>query len=95
VLASLWALKQHDVVDYVLRTYKEMFALPEVLRALQLLDTQRRIRAMEKKVTRLEKQGTIKPRKLNILKGQINDLKKEVGVGSVFVMNIGCCCCCC
>jgi hypothetical protein len=83
LLATLWCLKYYDVADYLLATYKEVFALPEVLRALQLLDSGRRIRAIEKKIARLETQNTVKGHKINILKGQINDLKKEASIGSV------------
>jgi predicted RNase H-like nuclease (RuvC/YqgF family) len=82
VLATLWALKHYDIVDYLLTTYKEIFHLPEVLRALQLLDAARQIRAIEKKIARLEKQHTCKQRTINILKGQINDLKKEAAFGT-------------
>jgi hypothetical protein len=81
LLATLWCLKYYDVADYLLATYKEVFALPEVLRALQLLDSGRRIRAIEKKIARLETQNTVKGHKINILKGQINDLKKEASIG--------------
>jgi hypothetical protein len=41
------------------------------------------VRAIEKRISRLEKQGTIKPKKLSNIKSTINDLKREAHLGSV------------
>jgi hypothetical protein len=49
-------------------------------------DGPRRLRALEKKIARLEKQATAKPKTLGLLRAKINDLKKDVpGVGSFFL----------
>jgi hypothetical protein len=46
-------------------------------------DGPRRMRALEKKIARLEKQATAKPKTLGLVRAKINDLKKDVpGVGS-------------
>ncbi len=53
-------------------------------------DGPRRLRALEKKIARLEKQATAKPKTLGLLRAKINDLKKDVpGVGSFFGFGFG------
>lgn len=42
------------------------------------IDGPRRLRSLEKKAARLEKQGTAKARTLGLLRAKVNDLKKDV-----------------
>eukprot|EP00005_Dracoamoeba_jomungandri_P006866 CAMPEP_0174266390 /NCGR_PEP_ID=MMETSP0439-20130205/30014_1 /TAXON_ID=0 /ORGANISM="Stereomyxa ramosa, Strain Chinc5" /LENGTH=505 /DNA_ID=CAMNT_0015353317 /DNA_START=29 /DNA_END=1546 /DNA_ORIENTATION=+ len=57
--------------------------LPEVLRALELLDSGRKIRVLEKKLKRYEYEGTAKTRTIGKVKAAINDLKQEEASGAV------------
>jgi hypothetical protein len=100
ILAAAWARNDHLLTNYLLQQ-DEMFALPQVLGALNLLgnffknnieakliinyyvDSGRRLRAIDKKITRLEKQGTAKAKRIGQLKSTINDLKRESQIGSV------------
>jgi uncharacterized membrane protein YciS (DUF1049 family) len=55
VLASAWA--RHDKqLSTLLLSLEDTFALPAVLGALNLLDAARKVRSVEKKIDRLEKQ---------------------------------------
>ncbi len=44
ILAAVWARKKHQVAEYLLSRPNYLFGLPEVLRAVKLLDLPRRIR---------------------------------------------------
>lgn len=77
-LATCWSKQWYKIVDKILTEYKIQFSLVEVLRGLELLDAKRRVRALQKRVARLEKQGTAKRTKLNTLKAQENDLSREM-----------------
>eukprot|EP00027_Filamoeba_sp_ATCC50430_P010702 CAMPEP_0168550998 /NCGR_PEP_ID=MMETSP0413-20121227/5936_1 /TAXON_ID=136452 /ORGANISM="Filamoeba nolandi, Strain NC-AS-23-1" /LENGTH=724 /DNA_ID=CAMNT_0008581491 /DNA_START=70 /DNA_END=2241 /DNA_ORIENTATION=- len=81
ILASAWARKDQNLAQYLLGK-EDLFALPHILGAVALLDSGRKVRALEKKVARLEKQNA-KPKKTAQLKAQINDLKREALLGSV------------
>jgi hypothetical protein len=83
ILASCWARKEHALPEYLLKQKEDLINLPHVLGALNLLDAGRKVRAIEKKIARLQKQGTVKPKKLGQLKSTINDLKREAHIGSV------------
>jgi hypothetical protein len=82
ILAVLWAYHYWKLADYLLNRFENLFQLPEVLRALQLLDSGRRIRALEKKLARLEAQGCKKKRKMGQMRSQIHDLKTEASIGN-------------
>lgn len=97
ILASAWARKDKHLASFLL-SKEEVFGLPAVLGALNLLDAERKTRSIEKKISRLEKQveyrmfnfeiwwshqGTVKAKKLGQLKSTLNDLKREAHIGSV------------
>jgi hypothetical protein len=64
--------------------YTYTFGLVEILKALNLLDSRRKIRALEKKLQRMEREKTAKGPTIGKVKGTINDLKQDpVHVGSV------------
>ncbi|ELR17586.1 Ubox domain containing protein [Acanthamoeba castellanii str. Neff] len=77
VLAACWQLRKHELADHLV-SLENHFNIPEVLKALKILDGPRRLRALEKKIARLEKQATAKPKTLGLLRAKINDLKKDV-----------------
>jgi len=57
--------------------------VPEVLRALKLLDANRRLRSQEKRLAKLTAQATAKPPTLGKIRAEINDLKLEETTGSL------------
>lgn len=95
-MASAWARHDKTLSAYLL-SLEDIFALPAVLGGLNLLDAGRKLRSVEKKIVRLEKQvseyhryvfliqlqGTVKAKKLGQLKSTLNDLKREAHIGSV------------
>jgi hypothetical protein len=50
ILAALWARKRYTVAEYLLARPNYVFGLPEVLRAVKLLDLPRRIRSRQTQV---------------------------------------------
>lgn len=57
--------------------------LPEVLKATKLLDSRREIKALEKRIERLKRQGTASSTILGQLQAKINDCSREVSTGSL------------
>jgi len=82
IMAAAWSRTDRALPAYLMKK-EELFGLPQILGALNLLDAGRKVRAIEKKLARLEKQGSVKPKKVGQLKSTINDLKREVHLGSV------------
>eukprot|EP01116_Phalansterium_solitarium_P018264 TRINITY_DN4788_c0_g1_i3.p1 TRINITY_DN4788_c0_g1~~TRINITY_DN4788_c0_g1_i3.p1 ORF type:complete len:610 (-),score=284.50 TRINITY_DN4788_c0_g1_i3:264-2093(-) len=82
VLASCWARSDTKLANHLL-AQEDTFGLAQVLAALNLLDAGRKVRAIEKRVARLERQGTVKTKRLNAVKNSINDLQREAKIGSV------------
>jgi hypothetical protein len=78
VLACLWAAGQFETAEHLLNRHSATFSLPEILRGLQILDARRQLRAITKKLLRLEKQGCKNRKKMGMLRGQCNDLKAEM-----------------
>lgn len=80
-LAAAWARKDHQLADMFLEN-REDFGLVEVLKALVLLDSARRLRLHEKTIKRLQLSGvTIKPKKMSKLKcdmDNLNSIKPKV-----------------
>ncbi len=73
-LAAAWARKDHDLANAFLQN-RDSFGLVEVLKALTLLDSSRRIRVEEKKVKRLQVQGAkIKAKQMGKFKSNIDNL---------------------
>jgi len=82
VLAACWARKDHELSQYCLSKI-EQFGLPEILKAVNLLDAGRKKRALEKRLARLDKQGTAKNKTKGVIRSTINDLSREANIGSV------------
>ena len=74
-LASAWARADRDLVKSLL-TLRETFGLVEVSKAIELLDSARKVRVEEKKLTKLEYQagGKITPQKRGKFKSTIDNL---------------------
>ncbi|XP_038078053.1 uncharacterized protein LOC119745626 [Patiria miniata] len=82
-LATAWARKDHDLADGLLSQRKE-FGLVEVLKAVTLLDSGRRMREWEKKLKRLQMQPKYKQSKVAKMKTQIHNLNAiKPSVGSL------------
>lgn len=72
VLASAWARRDYQLSNYLLGL--KIFLLPEVLRALKILDTPRKIRQIENKIKKIPNYQT---RNIKKLQNKINELTKE------------------
>nr|KAG5704322.1 hypothetical protein BaRGS_012631 [Batillaria attramentaria] len=79
------ARNDHELADALLKN-RDQFGLPEVLKALTLLDSGRQVRVLEKKLKRLQlSDSKVNPRKLGKLKSDIDNLtalKPPVGSAS-------------
>ncbi|CAH1799551.1 unnamed protein product [Owenia fusiformis] len=74
-LAAAWARQDLNLANRLLKD-QENYSFNEVLKAVTLLDSSRQIRVHEKKLKRLQLQAEkVKPRKLGLIKSQIDNLK--------------------
>ncbi|MCA9718452.1 MAG: hypothetical protein KC468_27525 [Myxococcales bacterium] len=80
-LAAAWARRDSALADHLLS--RDAWGLAEVVRALQLLDSGRQARALERRVTRLEQDGRTRKRRLGPLRSQLADLRREGHAGSL------------
>eukprot|EP01117_Protostelium_nocturnum_P011039 TRINITY_DN4002_c0_g3_i3.p1 TRINITY_DN4002_c0_g3~~TRINITY_DN4002_c0_g3_i3.p1 ORF type:complete len:816 (+),score=306.18 TRINITY_DN4002_c0_g3_i3:261-2708(+) len=93
ILAACWATKHLELVDYLINGLRQVngmensnisFGFAEILKALNLLDTNRKVRQLEKKLKKLEGNSKTKPDKVSLIKAKLNELKNEpVPHGSV------------
>lgn len=83
ILAAAFSLNDRELSDYLLHSLGDEFGVAEILKALNLLDSPRRIRQLENQLAKLEREGCRKKKKLGQIKSTINDLKREEVVGSV------------
>lgn len=74
-LAALWTLKKYEAVEILLET--SFFGVADVLRAVSLLDTPRRIRALNKRLNRLQRNGHVRAVTLARMNATLNELKRE------------------
>lgn len=82
ILAAAWARSDRILTGVLLEKFPDSFGLPQILGAVHLLDAGRKVRQLEKKIARLEKQGASKNR-ITPLRSQITELKREPHLGSV------------
>jgi hypothetical protein len=82
VLAAAWARRDKHLSKFLM-SKDELFALPQVLSAINLLDAGRKKRAIEKKIARIDAQKTAKAKTVGNLKSVINDLNREAHIGAV------------
>ncbi|XP_077977073.1 uncharacterized protein LOC144432683 [Glandiceps talaboti] len=82
-LAAAWARTDLAMVNIFLAK-SDLFGLVEILKALTLLDSGRRVREFEKKMRRLEMTGKVKRKTIGKLKSNIDNLNAiKPKVGSV------------
>ena len=68
-----WAKNGYDLANALLNNRSE-YGLPEVLKALQLMDSGGQVRVLEKKLRRLQLSGTkVNPIKLGKIKSDIDN----------------------
>ena len=79
-LAACWAHGRRELAAHLL-SFGDVFQFTEVLRAVKILDAPRKVRELEKKLQRLQKQGTAKARTLGRVRNRLNDLRAEIDVG--------------
>ena len=74
-LAAAWARQDHDLADSLLIN-RQTFGLVEVLKALTILDSARRIREEEKRLKKMFIQtgGKVKPKIMGKFKSNIDNL---------------------
>lgn len=87
-LAALWSHKRFALADYLLSPQSNRgagfgFGLTEILKAVNLLDSGRKIRVLEKRMNLLQKQQKVRQRTLGRVTSSINDLKREPVQGSL------------
>jgi hypothetical protein len=80
LLAAAWHAKEYDFGDYAL-SFGEQFMLPDVLRALRMLDGPRRVRALEKRLARLRKQASAKARTMAEARAALIEAENELFEG--------------
>lgn len=81
-LAALWSAKSKYHFADLLLTFDDQFGLVEVLKAVNLLDSGRKIRQLEKKIKRIQAGGA-KKKTIGKLTSSVNDLKREPVRGSL------------
>ena len=91
-LACCWARRDTELATMLLRTgildaddaKPDVFGIPEVLKAMRLLDSGRLARQTRRRLARLEAQGTCKKAKLGKLRSDVDNLEREqVSLGSL------------
>lgn len=80
-LAAAWARRDEDLSEQLLA--HPLWDLTAVARAVQLLDSGRKARALRRRIARLEAEGRVRPRRLGALRSTLNDLTREGEVGSL------------
>eukprot|EP01099_Mayorella_cantabrigiensis_P003827 TRINITY_DN287_c0_g1_i1.p1 TRINITY_DN287_c0_g1~~TRINITY_DN287_c0_g1_i1.p1 ORF type:complete len:548 (+),score=92.80 TRINITY_DN287_c0_g1_i1:208-1851(+) len=75
-LAAAWARKDYKLANIFLNK-EDWFVLPEVLKALKILDAPRRRKALEKKIAKLQARGKVKPKVIFQLRSKINEIRSE------------------
>lgn len=81
VLAAFWARRDYELAEHILA--QPQWGLPDMIKALRFLDSERRCRAYEKRLARLEAQGSATAATLGQLRSKIKALQDEPGVGSL------------
>ena len=66
ILAAAWGRRDHILAEHLL-SLKKTFQLPEVVRAIRILDTPRKIRQLEKKYqkTKSKKKANLDQKSMN------------------------------
>lgn len=87
ILAAAWAHGKNELAKYLLARPNYAFGLPEVLRAVKLLDLPRRIRQFETKLHRLEHEEGAKARTVRTIRLKMADVAREYAKEQVTSFN--------
>ena len=79
--------KSYDLVDYLLTRPHYMFGLPEVLKALKLLDLPRKIKQFNAKIRKLEESGHASAKTLRSIRTKFEVLSREYAEAHVSAVN--------
>ncbi|KAH3760854.1 Serine/arginine repetitive matrix protein 2 [Pelomyxa schiedti] len=83
ILASAWARKDYTLADYLL-SKEEIFQLPQVLGALNLLDAGRKVKQLRNKLADLQmRKSATKALRISQIRARITELDREIHIGSV------------
>ncbi len=87
ILAVCMATKMYDVMNYLLERPHYAFGLPEVLRAVKLLDMPRQVRQLNKKLLKLEENGHVAAKTLRSMRSRLEVLAREYAEAHVSSVN--------
>jgi len=83
IIAAAWARHDFRLVDVVTDKYPELFQLPQVLGALEMLDARRETAAIQKKLDNYAQSGCTKAAKIGPLRARMAELAREDHIGSL------------
>jgi len=83
IIAAAWARHDFRFVDVITEKYSELFQLPQILGALELLDARRQTAAIQKKLDKYAAEGCTKAAKLGPLRARLVELAREEHIGSL------------
>jgi len=83
IIAAAWARHDFQLVEILTDKYSELFQLPQVLGALNLLDARRQCQAIQKKLDKYAAEGCKKASKLGPLRARLAELSREDHIGSL------------
>lgn len=86
-LAVALGTGDRDLADYLLLDHRDEFDLPILLAALRFLDLPRKVAWWEKKLGRLERQGTAKPSTIALLRGRLAETRNTMFEGQETSVN--------
>ncbi len=87
ILAVVLAKKEYETAEYLLARNNYMFGLPEVLRAVKLLDMPRKIKQFNKKIQRMEENGHASAKTLRSIRARLTELARDYAEAQVTTVN--------
>jgi len=83
IIAAAWARHDFRLVEVLTDKYSELFQLPQILSALEMLDARRQYAALQKKLDKYEAEGCKKAAKLGPVRARMAELAREDHIGSL------------
>jgi len=83
IIAAAWARHDFNLVDVITKKYDEIFQLPQILGALEMIDARRQIAAIQKKLDKYAAEGCKNPAKIGPLRSRLTELSREEPIGSL------------
>jgi len=74
----LWGNKKYAEVDLLLDKFKEQFGIPEIHRAVQILDSPRKCKTLTNKLAALQQRPKPPATAISNLRSQISDIKRDM-----------------